>query len=99
MNSLREVRSGLSIRAQNTPIVRFFRIQLISSARSEGTPQMLRRYGVSARSARARDYDRIMHDSPLPEPIEGALICTSRTGELPAFVLASGVTGLDDERT
>jgi len=36
------------------------------------SPQMLRRYGASARSARARrSYDRIMDDMPLPEPAEG----------------------------
>jgi integrase len=36
------------------------------------SPQMLRRYGASARSARARrSYDRIMDDAPLPEPDEG----------------------------
>jgi integrase len=35
------------------------------------SPQMLRRYGASARSARARrNYDRIMDDQPLPEPAE-----------------------------
>ena len=35
------------------------------------SPQMLRRYGASARSARARrSYDRIMDDTPLPEPAE-----------------------------
>jgi site-specific recombinase XerD len=33
------------------------------------SPQMLRRYGASARSARARrSYDRIMDDAQLPEP-------------------------------
>ena len=33
------------------------------------SPQMLRRYGASARSARARrSYDRIMEDTPQPEP-------------------------------
>ena len=33
------------------------------------SPQMLRRYGASARSARARrSYDRVMDDAPLPEP-------------------------------
>jgi hypothetical protein len=33
------------------------------------SPQMLRRYGASARSARARrGYDCIMDDAPLPEP-------------------------------
>ena len=32
-------------------------------------PQMLRRYGASARSARARrSYDRVMEDAPKPEP-------------------------------
>jgi len=36
------------------------------------SPQMLRRYGASARSARARrSYDRIMDDAPLPEPAGG----------------------------
>jgi site-specific recombinase XerD len=36
--------------------------------------QMLRRYGASARSARARrSYDRILDDAPLPEPAEGRL--------------------------
>ena len=35
------------------------------------SPQMLRRYGASARSARARrSYDRIMDDTPLPEPAQ-----------------------------
>lgn len=35
------------------------------------SPQMLRRYGASARSARARrSYDRIMDNAPLPEPAE-----------------------------
>jgi site-specific recombinase XerD len=49
------------------------------------SPQMLRRYGASARSARARrSYDRIMDDAPLPEPAEGAPIHTSRTGEISA---------------
>ena len=36
------------------------------------SPQMLRRYGASARSARARrSYDHIMDDAPLPEPAGG----------------------------
>jgi integrase len=36
------------------------------------SPQMLCRYGASARSARARrSYDRIMDDAPLPEPAGG----------------------------
>ena len=39
------------------------------------SPQMLRRYGASARSARARrTYDRILDDSPRPD----ALISYSR---------------------
>jgi len=40
------------------------------------SPQMLRRYGASARSARAcRSYDRIMDDAPLPEPPRGSPKC------------------------
>ena len=37
------------------------------------SPQMLRRYGASARSARARrSYDRVMDEAPLPEFAEGS---------------------------
>lgn len=37
------------------------------------SPQMLRRYGASARSARARrSYDRIMDDAPLHDPPSAA---------------------------
>ena len=36
------------------------------------SPQMLRRYGASAASARTRrSYDRVMDDAPLPESAEG----------------------------
>jgi hypothetical protein len=36
------------------------------------SPQMLRRYGAGARSARARrSYDRVIDDEPLPEPPRG----------------------------
>jgi hypothetical protein len=42
-------------------------------------PQMLRRYGASARSARARrSYDRIMDDAPLPEGAPHPYISDSR---------------------
>jgi integrase len=35
------------------------------------SPQMLRRYGASARSVTARrSYDGIMEDTPLPKPVE-----------------------------
>jgi integrase len=49
------------------------------------SPQMLRRYGASARSARARrSYDRIMDDAPLPAPAKRRRSRHPRTGEIPA---------------
>jgi len=49
------------------------------------SPQMLRRYGASARSARARrSYDRIMDDALSPEPAGGAATA-SRKAKYPSI--------------